>query len=191
MNKQNILFGVFIVVVILQLFVPAKMIFEKERVIEGGKEYKFKTAPIDPSDPFRGKYITLRFEENSVVISDEIDWQNHQDVYVFLTTDSAGFAKTESVSKDVPINQQDYVKCKVNYVNFYKKKELIIDYPFDRYYMEESKAYDAEVLHRESMRDTSKVTYALVNIKHGDAVLKDVLINGISIKEIVKNRQEK
>ena len=55
--------------------------------------------------------------------------------------------------------------------------------------MEESKAYEAELTYRQSQRDTTKLTYALVSIKNGDAVLKDVLIDGISIKEIVETNR--
>ena len=67
---------------------------------------------------------------------------------------------------------------------------LAIDYPFDRYYMEESKAYDAELTYRKSQLDTSQIAYALVSIKDGEAVLKDVLINGVSIREIVIKERE-
>jgi hypothetical protein len=56
--------------------------------------------------------------------------------------------------------------------------------------MEESKAEEAELIHRKSQQDKSQVTYALVSIKDGDAVLKDVLINGTSISEIVKRNQK-
>jgi hypothetical protein len=57
--------------------------------------------------------------------------------------------------------------------------------------MEESKAYEAEMVHIESSRDTSQITYALVYIKEGDAVLKDVLIDDVSIVEIVRENLKK
>jgi hypothetical protein len=52
--------------------------------------------------------------------------------------------------------------------------------------MEESKAYDAELAYRESVIDTTQIAYGLVAVKDGDAVLKDVMIDGVSIGEIVK-----
>ncbi|MCP3932456.1 MAG: GDYXXLXY domain-containing protein, partial [Bacteroidetes bacterium] len=67
--------------------------------------------------------------------------------------------------------------------------KLTIAYPFDRFYMEESKADDAEDIYREFQRDNRRAAYALVNIKEGKAVLKDVLIDGISIRELAKERQ--
>ena len=190
MNSKKILFTAFILVALVQLYVPAKMILDKENVLETGKEYKFKTAPIDPSDPFRGKYITLNYDENTVEIPNEQDWMRGEIIYVSLMTDIAGFAKAKSVSKEKPTENHDFVEAKVSFITGNGSNKLTIDYPFDRYYMEESKAYDAERTYRQSQLDTNQITYALVSIKDGDAVLKDVLIDGTSIRAIVKKNQE-
>lgn len=190
MIKKKILLSVFILVALVQLFVPAKMILDREDILDMGKEYKFKTEPIDPNDPFRGKYITLRYEENMIEIQNEKDWIRGEIIYVFLTTDNEGFAKIKSVSKENPTDNQDFLKTKVSHVTGNGSNKLTIDYPFDRYYMEESKAYDAELTYRKSQLDTSQIAYALVSIKDGEAVLKDVLINGVSIREIVIKERE-
>ncbi len=63
-----------------------------------------------------------------------------------------------------------------------------LEFPFTKFYMEETKAADAEKLYWETLRDNSKTIYALVYIKDGDAVLKDVCIDGVSIKELVKKK---
>ncbi|MEM1339670.1 MAG: GDYXXLXY domain-containing protein [Bacteroidota bacterium] len=190
MNRKKIVFTVFLLVALVQLYIPAKMIWEREEVLDSGTAYKFKTAPIDPTDPFRGKYITLSYDENTVEVESEKDWAKGDKIYIHLTVDSNGFAKIKSASKEKPPDRQDHLKVKVNYVSGNGSNTLTIDYPFDRFYMEESKAYDAELTYRKSQRDTSKVTYALVSIKNGEAVLKDVLIDGIPIREIVKTNQE-
>jgi len=190
MINKKILLPVFILVALVQLFVPAKMILDREDILDKGKEYKFKTEPIDPNDPFRGKYITLRYEDDMIEIQNEADWIRGEIIYVFLTTDNEGFAKIQSVSKENPTNNQDFLKTKVSYVTGNGANKLTIDYPFDRYYMEESKAYDAELTYRESQLDTSQIAYALVSINDGEAVLKDVLINGVSIREIVIKERE-
>ena len=52
--------------------------------------------------------------------------------------------------------------------------------------MEESKAYDAEVLYQENNRNEKEQdVYAVVHIKNGTHVLTDVVIDGISIKDAV------
>lgn len=184
MKTINI-FILFIVVAVAQLFVPAQMIFNQESIIKTGTAYKFKTRPIDPSDPFRGKYITLNYEQNSFVTTDSI-WERQDRVYLYLETDSLGFAAINQVSK-TPLNtEKDYV---VGNVSWYNKRgqELYFNLPFNRYYMKETKAYSAEVAVRNNQRDTiPNTTYALVYIKNGEAVLNDVIINAISIKDYVE-----
>lgn len=184
MNNRKLLLFTFVVVVLAQLFVPSKMIWDREDTLKTGTEFKFKTTPIDPSDPFRGKYITLNYEENSYPIQDGSQWSGSETCFLSVTTDEEGFAKIDSVTKLEP-QHSDFVKAKVYYVI---GDELFIDYPFERYYMEESKAYPAELVYRESQRDTSTNCYALVSVKNGDAVLKDVMINGSSIVELIKNK---
>lgn len=189
MANKKLLLITFCVVALIQLYVPAKMIFDSEDVLTTGKEFKFKTEPIDPNDPFRGKYITLRFEENHMEQLIDTNWVANQDIYVELIRDVDGYAKIKTISKTEPSNTEDYVKSKVNYYSQFNEKVVYIDYPFERYYMEETKAPDAEIAYRESARDTSQNTYALVSIKKGQAVLKDVFINETSIKTIVAQQQ--
>lgn len=189
MNSKKISLTAFIVIAIIQLAIPAKMIWDKERILETGKEFKFETAPIDPSDPFRGKYIVLQYKENTVQVDSEDPWVEGEKIYVILKTDAKGFAAIDNVSKEKPADNTDFVRAKVQFTSGVHSKTLGISYPFDRFYMEESKAYDAEQAYIKSQLDSTKTTYALVNIKNGEAVLKDVLIDGTSIAEIVKKNR--
>jgi len=190
MNSKYSLLTAFILVALAQIYVPIRMILDKENVLANGTEYKFKTAPVDPVDPFRGKYITLNYEGNTVEIQNEKDWMIGERIYVSLMADNEGFAQITSVSKEKPKDNQDYIKAKVDFVTDDGSNKLTIFYPFDRYYMEETKALKAEQTYIQAQIDTNQITYALIRIKDGDAVLKDVLIDGISIKEIVKTNQE-
>ena len=190
MNSRIVSLTAFVLVALVQLYVPAKMIWDREDVLRTGTEYKFRTAPIDPTDPFRGKYITLSYDENSIEISDAENWVSGESIYVALGTDKEGIARIESVSRARPTDGADFIEAQVWYVSESDPRRLMIDYPFDRYYMEESKAQEAEDTHRRAQRDTTRITYALVSVKNGDAVVKDVLIDGISISEIVKANRE-
>lgn len=191
MNKKTLLIAVFILVAFAQLFVPAKMILDREEVLNSGKEYKFKTSPIDPTDPFRGKYIILNFDEDNYEEKQSRIWNRGETIYVLFRSDQAGFAKIESVSKKAPSLNEDFLKTKVSHISYTDSTKITINFPFNRFYMEESKAYEAEKIHITSGRDTSHKTYASVYIKNGDAVLKDVLIDDVSIVEIVRESQKK
>jgi uncharacterized membrane-anchored protein len=184
---KNPLFIVFIVIVLIQLSIPASIVFRGERIIAIGKEYKFKTAPVDPNDPFRGKYIALRFEANHFTVYDTAIWDRNKPVYVCITTDDKGFAEISDITSYPPDNNTDFVKAKIDYTQTDSiTTTLYIRYPFDRYYMEESKSLSAEKIYWESSRDSTKNTYALVNIKQGSAVLKDVMINEVPLKDLIK-----
>lgn len=189
MNNKTIFFSAFILVALVQLCVPAKMIWDREDVIKTGVEYKFRTAPVDPNDIFRGKYIALDFGNNTIEVAIQSDFEWGDEVYAKLTKDGNGFAKIKSVSIEKPANDVDYVKGTIRSLYENGTKELTIDYPFDRFYMEESKALPAEELYRKTQRDSSKITYALVSVKNGQSVLRDVLIDGVSIGELVKREQ--
>jgi len=53
--------------------------------------------------------------------------------------------------------------------------------------MEESKAYDAELAYVKANRDSVvNNVYALVHVKDDNAVLKDVVIDGVPIQEYVE-----
>lgn len=181
------IFILFVIVAALQLFVPAKMILDQEDVLNSGQFYKFKTRPVDPNDPFRGKYITLNFELNSAKTSDST-WQRGDEILIYIEEDSLGYAKLHRVSK-TPLNiNKDYVEAKVRWISS-SSDEVNFDLPFDRFYMTESKAKPAEDAYNISIQERdviNKPTYALVAVKNGKSVLKDVFINETPIAEYVE-----
>lgn len=185
MNNKNWILTAFILLALAQLYVPAHMIFSREEILETGDTYKFDVAPVDPNDPFRGKYIRLRYAENTVAIPEGTHWQANESVYVILTRDKNGYARIKGVSKTRP-EDSHYVAAKVDNVF---NNTLIIQYPFNRLYMEETKAYEAEMLYRGALQDSSRQAYAIVSVKDGDAVLQDVYINEIPLKELVDKGQ--
>jgi uncharacterized membrane-anchored protein len=46
----------------LQLGVPAAMVLREEATLRGGAELRFRAGPVDPVDPFRGRYVALSLE---------------------------------------------------------------------------------------------------------------------------------
>ena len=186
MLSKKIILPLFIVVALLQLYVPASMILEREEVLETGKKFKFKTAPIDPNDPFRGKYITLSFDRRSIPVEVDSIWKPREEVFVTIAEDKEGFAYPVAVSKE-PFDTPYYIKASV--VNSYDGK-VRVNYYFNRFYMEEYKAPEAETTYHQAQRDTATIAYALVAIKNGEAVLKDVFIDDVPIGEVVKDRRE-
>ena len=176
----------FVVLALVQLFVPLKMILDREEVLANGEVYKFKTAPVDPNDPFRGKYINLSFEASQFPVTVADAWTINQEVFVQLATDADGFAQVLDVTNEPP-SSTPFVEAKIRSIS---PDVLFLEYPFERYYMEETKAYEAEQRYRETLLDSLQTTYALVRIKEGKAVLEAVMLNGVPIQEIISEERE-
>lgn len=187
MKNTKTVFVLFILVAAIQLMAPAKMIFDQQSAIDKGKAYKFLTQPIDPNDPFRGKFIRMNYQINNYKTKVN-DWDRNSEIYVYIK-DSLGYAKLDTVTKDKLKNRQDYIKAKLIW---YNKNENQVNFNIlnDRFYMEESKAKPAEDLVRDEQRDstTNNSTYALIYIKNGTSVLKDVFVNDVPIKNLINDQ---
>ncbi len=183
MNKK-IIIGLFILTSLIQFAAPLSMIWEREKVAQNGTEFKFKTRPIDPYDPFRGKYINLYFENNSVPVSNIDDWVSQEEGYFMIEKDSEGFAEVVSAHLEEP-KEGNYIKMKC--FHYYGADSTInFKYPFERFYMNENEALNAEKAYRSSNRDRNKkIAYAIVKILNGETVLEDVIIGGKSAKDLM------
>ena len=134
---KKIIIVLFAVMCLAQWIVPAKMVYDSEHTILAGTLYKFKTAPIDPSDPFRGKYITLNFQDSFFQFADSAEWQTGQEIFVTFTTDSAGFAVADRVYHTKP-ESESYLRTSVDYIYHYANDHKVwYKLPFDRFYLEE------------------------------------------------------
>jgi uncharacterized membrane-anchored protein len=190
MDFKKLLLPLFALMVFAQLYVPAKMILDSENTIETGTIYKFNTVPVDPTDLFRGKYVQLRFRDVSISMPDTLSasrYEKGEKVFATFTPDEHGYAKPSAINRAPILNSDDYLEVLIRSV---RGDVIRLSYPFDRFYMEESKAYPAEKLYRKVARDRSKSAYAVVSIKDGQAVLLDVEIDGVSIQTLVEEEQE-
>lgn len=177
---KNIAFIAFIVACLVQIGVPTGMVIHHEKVLKEGRVFRFKTAPVDPNDPFRGKYVQLRFDNNFAYVPDPNEWTAGETAYATLYNDYDGFAQIETLEKILPADNQDCLEVKIDYIS---DGAVYVKLPFDRFYLKENLAPQAEERYFEASRDTTVSTYALVHVKNGKAVLEDVQINGKSIKD--------
>lgn len=184
MLHKKILLPLFVVMVIAQWYIPGHMIWEKEEILVSGKAYKFKIKPIDPSHPLKGKYIRLVYEEDSFTVPEVEPWMTGQEIYIVLTTDEAGYAQIKSIHPTAPhTGKNNYFKVRSSY--YTRDCSIQLNYPFDEFYMNEFKAPKAEKLQREMTLDSTKNVYALVLVKDGSVVLKEVEVDGIPISEFL------
>ena len=181
----NIVFLIgFIVLALIQWYVPVSGILNWEQVLDEGETYRFVTEPVDPTDLFRGKYVYLSFREREVTITEGNQYAPGADVYLTLGTDSLGYALFTSNSAVPPSDGKPYITAKAGWTRDSVVLNLYL--PFDTYYMEESKASDAESVYEEAVTDSTQVAYAVVKVLNGKSVLQDVMINEKPILEVVE-----
>lgn len=183
--KKGLIIGLFSCVALMQIITPLSMIIRRESVLKNGQQFKFKTAPVDPYDAFRGRYVALRIEEDKVPSPEGVSLRSDQRVYAYITVDEQGFAKFSTVAtsrpKDVP-----YIEARVECIY---KNNVHLDLPLDRYYMEEKAAPVAEKIYREHTRRDKQDAYVLVRLKDGFAVIEELYVGGKRIEEAVRSNK--
>lgn len=184
MSRKPLLF---LGIALAQLAVPAWMIASRERVLSQGEVFKFKTAPIDPRDPFRGEYVRLDFEAERgswpVARPDDIQ-TGEQSAYAILGIDSAGFARITALVDQAP-STGAYLA--VDYSTWGNESVERVQLPFDRFYLEEGDGAKTEELLQPQWNDGEMTqplpAYALVRVLHGEAVIEDLIVDERSIHQ--------
>jgi len=156
---------------LIQMSVPGYMIVHQEGILRDGKEYKFRTAPVDPYDMFRGRYINLNIDDARLK-QDGRGYKHGETVYALLTVNPDGFAHIAGISRAVP-QAGDYVAA---HVLSGWEKELVLELPFSRYYLQENHAPEAEKLYR--LSTNRKTAWITIKVKAGETALGGLYIDG-------------
>jgi uncharacterized membrane-anchored protein len=175
---------IFLLVAAVQLGVPAYMIHEQETTLRQGAAYRFRTAPVDPYDPFRGRYVQLRIETATAPAAPAEEIRKGDRVFVLLGTDEAGFARLLSASKAPPA-QGDYLRLKARYVSG-SSVHLIL--PFDRYYAEETLAPAIEKAYWRHSRRESRNAFIAVRVRAGRGVIEELFIENLPVREYLRRQ---
>ncbi len=182
-TKKNI-FYIFLILIAAQLYIPAQMIYKNNSVVKKGKIYKFQSRPVDPYDPFRGKYINLNYTSNLVNTYKELPLNT--DIYATLFENKNGFAAINYLSTQKP-NHENYITVKItNQIKNNNSYKTYLEIPFNKFYMNEYKAPQAEITYRDLSSNLQHKVYALVAVYKGDAVIKNVFIDDVTIDKYQK-----
>ena len=155
---KRILLSVLIVALIVQLFVPLYMIWERYDVLKNGVEVKFDITMYDPYDAFRGRYVSIRARNASAA---------GEGRYGIVEVRDDGIAVITKVSDEIP-KEGLYLTS---------SDEKRFRFPHDRYYMEEKLAPKAEKLISES--DDVSIT---LRVKNGKSVISGLYVKDIPIE---------
>ncbi|MDF2874860.1 MAG: hypothetical protein K0R22_1543 [Sporomusa sp.] len=182
MTNKKLLLSLFIGVALLQATVPLYMAWRWENILQTGRQFYWQTAPVDPADAFKGRYVELRFKEDTGPIIDQNNLLMGQLVYASIAENAAGKAYISGVSVNRP-EQGPYVKVRA-YANGQNTAHVTL--PFTRYYLPEELAPAAEGAYRES---AGKTGVAAVRIKDGYGVVEQLYIGDKPLYEFLRQSQ--
>lgn len=190
-----VLFGL---LALIQLAVPASMIHKRATTLSEGALYRFASAPVDPADPFLGRYVVLSLaaERLELPASEAKTFRPGEAVYLRIDTASDGFAVLSQPRRNRP-DHGDYLRARVRW---HDGDSLILRLPFDRYYMEEALAPEAEKAYwraqqarllpapAEDAPSPPLETYISVRVRRGFAVIEELYLNGQPVADYLASQ---
>lgn len=173
----------FAIAALAQWAAPLSQIWTHEQVLAKGTLIRLKCQAPDPYDPLRGRYLAVRPDLQEVTVPAGVKVEKGMQVYVQLTSGADGLATLSGLSLTPPASG-DFIRVKARYV--YNDK-VSFDWPFDRFYINEKLAPEADKWFSENIR-TAKGIIAEVRVYNGRAVLADLSLDGKPFREILKER---
>lgn len=172
--------------VLAQWGVPVALVQRAQATLEQGTPYRFRTAPVDPADPFRGRYVALDFEAAQIAVPAGLRFEPDARLWAPIFVGEDGYARLGVPQAQPP--EGDRVAVRVLWHD--EQNGLRIALPFDRYYMDEQLAPEAERLYRdsnpalpESDEDPRRAAYVSVRVRKGYALIEELYIDGVPVRE--------
>lgn len=181
--------ALFLLAALIQLAVPLHMAREAEATLRHGTPVKFRLQLRDPYDPFRGKYVRLRFEWGEPQVAGEVASGAPRKLLVcaHVEVDPDGFGAVTAISIEPPAEGL-WFRVSARKVN----GTYWLEPQFDRYFVNEREAAVAEKLYFETVRasaddgETRSLSYAIVRLRKGSAQLEEVMLKERSLAEAAR-----
>ena len=167
----------FVLVAAAQIAAPASLVWKRERTLRQGSVWKFRTAPVDPVDAFRGRYIALGFEAESQEIAVPPDATSGETIFVTLRADAEGFAQIDQASTTRPATD-DFIEAQLS--------GKTVALPFDNYWVTERDAPAAEAAFRAQSRPEKRNAFVTVRVFRGDAAMEQLYLEGQPLGEYLR-----
>lgn len=177
--------GLWALLAVAQLSVPAWQIVGHERLLRDGRQLKLQTRPVDPADVFRGRYVALSFplEEVRAELA-RGEFEAGRVAYLELRESADGFGEAVALHKEKP-DAELVLKTKVTYGT---TDRIRLELPFNRYYMDENAAPEAEAAYRGRASDPAE-SWVTVRVSRGGAVLEELYIGGKPVRDFLREQK--
>ena len=95
----------------LQIAFLIYLIFTNQAILKTGEQYKFKVRPIDPYNIFKGRYLTLAFEEERANPIYDCQKNSNNKSFAIITKDKNDFAQLQKITNIKP-KENNYFELK-------------------------------------------------------------------------------
>ena len=181
------------------------MIVRRELALRNGLVCRFRTAPVDPYDAFRGRYVALNIAGAGSLICNR-EYARGQRIYAVVGEGTNGFSEIKRLT---PRPEEDAVRiqtrvsyCQKDYRQlpagtndaartWHEKQVPTGQYrvhfslPFERFYMDEKLAPEAEMAYARGRQEGVLV----VRVWRGLGVIEDLELGGRPIRDVARERQ--
>jgi uncharacterized membrane-anchored protein len=171
----------------VQLGVIVFQIMSYERILKEGEVFYLKVSPLDPYDPFRGRYVTLRFDTatKAPLAKGEAMKERPKAYAIFEHSDQNDSIKEIRFAKPLSGNFLE-VNVSPHYQSMTQKddasKLVYFSLPFDRFYMREEIAPKAEQV----LRARSGITVnAKLRVLKGKGVIEELMVGETPLSQFV------
>lgn len=182
MKTKKIIFAAFAFLVLL---IPMYLIFQSEEVLTNGHKHKLRLEGYDPFDPFRGKFLRLRFEST---IACESDLKVGDQGFVLLEKDTSGYSHFSLVQNERP-SHSDYVEAKVKAV-YGGKAEMDFD-NLNKFFINEDKAEEAEEILRDYTQMAPDKIHLTIRVLDGEARIEDIIVKAKTLLKYIESGDHK
>jgi len=192
MNERSLRIILFVVVAAVQLAVAGGAIIRSELALRSGEVFRFRIQPVDPVDAFRGRYVAIRFALDRTPVADGLEVERQQWVFVPLLVDGDGLAAFGPAALDPPASGA-YLRLRSGgiYPDEDGQPSVWVTMPFNRYYMDEDLAPEAERAVWSRQRG-QREAFVTVRVRNGVGVLEDLFIGDVPIHRwLAENASEK
>lgn len=169
---------------------PIYMIARYQAHLKSGKVYRIRTEPVDPFNPFLGRSVRLRIEnEFDFPYADSL-LKPGQTVYITLEKDSLGYDALTTLKTEVP-SSEDYFQTQISriFVSRTLSKSARVEIPFEYYYLNEQLAPAAEALLNNCCNDTLPDIYVQIRVLDGEPIMDDVFVGEQTIVEYLLEKK--
>ncbi len=199
MNKTNQWrLGLLLVLLAAAAWFPIVTILKFEYPQVPPQEFRFRTGALDPYDSFRGRYVTLNPMPNTVKAGkDESSDRSRQLRYAVLKHGDNGFAEVVRLTEEPPAGEP-FVRVR----NVFRRYEwhgnqksedaqYQFTFPFNRFYLNEKLAPEAEVLVMETLRkNPDDCVLSVLIYPDGSYAVKDLEIRGKPLRDLLRQKKK-